>query len=198
MHQSSWSWRACCGRAERSTHKDKMPVRCHGKVCLCTLHRLFLQFLLWGRGTSVVARASLCIHFVVVMGDCCGLLLRSSPCLRATSICCFLALSQVCLVLSTLSVSWKLKPLCMAGCASCLLVWNNMMTKICRAPGGSDPTLVPASPLPNYCNSCMCPRDTIDYSLLCYGLAVAFVPKNRGSFLLLIILFLKAVGNLTV
>lgn len=131
--------------------------------------------------------------------------------------------SQVTVVLSTFNMSsclWKLQPVCMAGCARCLLVRNNVMSLICRAPGGSNPTLVAASLLPNFYNSCRCPSDCTGYSLAKAGCgfctktssvlqlgavetgclflqtSLRAAKSNRVSLLLLLLLFLNAFGNL--
>lgn len=137
------------------------------------------QLLLWGRVTPMVALAVPHVLFVIVRNACHGLLVRRlGPCLWAAGISChaFWLQSQVTLMLSTFNMSsclWKLQPARMVACASCLLVKSNMMTLICRAPGGSDPTLIAVSLLPNSCNSCRSPTDCTGYSLA----MLPFVPK---------------------
>lgn len=129
------------------------------------------QLLLWGRGTRMVALAVPHVLFVIVRNACHGLLVRRlGPCLWAAGINChiFWLQSQETLVLSTFNTSsclWKLQPACVVACASCLLVRSNMTTLICRGPGGSDPTLIAVSLLPNSCNSCSYPTDCTGCSL---------------------------------
>lgn len=62
------------GREKHPQEQDacKMPWQSVPQYNL----QVALQFLLWARGTPMVVLASLCIRFVVVMGACCGLLLR--------------------------------------------------------------------------------------------------------------------------
>lgn len=66
---------ACLLWQGREKHPQEQDA-CKGamaKSASVHFNSLHLQFLLWGRGAPMVALASLCIHFVVVMGACCGL-----------------------------------------------------------------------------------------------------------------------------
>lgn len=147
-------------------------VRWHGRLCLGALYRLSSQLLLWGRGTPRVALAILHALFVIVMDawlwpPCKKIGSMPLGCRHSLSLIFWLQ-SQVTLVLSTFNMSsclQKLQPACMAGCASCLLVRSDVMTLICRAPGGSDPTPAAASLLPISYSSCGCPSDCTGYCL---------------------------------
>lgn len=100
------------------------------------------------------------------------------PSLWATSICLFLALNlgvscaihpQYVLEIKAIVYGWLCQlPLGMEQCDD----FDLQSSRWLRSRPGT------CLPLPNSCNSCICPRDIVDYSLLCYGLTVALVPKH--------------------